>query len=45
MQIGLNIKRLREKNGMTQEQLAAKLGVTDKAVSTWELGTENIETL
>ena len=33
---GAVIKELREKNGMTQLQLAEKLGVSDKTVSKWE---------
>lgn len=32
------IRQLREKNDMTQAQLAEKLGVTDKTVSKWETG-------
>ena len=32
------IKRLREDKRMTQQQLAALLGVSDKAVSKWETG-------
>ena len=32
------IRRLREKQGMTQQQLAEKLCVSDKAVSKWESG-------
>ena len=32
------IKRLRESSGMTQEELAAKLFVSGKAVSKWETG-------
>ncbi len=36
MSIGTNIKRLREERGLTQEQLAEKLGVTYQAVSSWE---------
>ena len=32
------IKTLREKNKMTQAELAEKIGVTDKAVSKWETG-------
>ncbi|MBQ3321486.1 MAG: helix-turn-helix domain-containing protein [Firmicutes bacterium] len=32
------IKTLREKNRMTQAELADKIGVTDKAVSKWETG-------
>ena len=33
---GNTIKSLREKNKMTQIQLADKLGVSDKTVSKWE---------
>ena len=33
---GAVIKKLREKNKMTQLQLAEKLGVTDKTISKWE---------
>ena len=33
---GAVIKELREKNKMTQLQLAEKLGVSDKTVSKWE---------
>ncbi|EOR24992.1 SOS-response transcriptional repressors (RecA-mediated autopeptidases) [Niallia nealsonii AAU1] len=36
MSIGKNIKKLREKHGLSQEQLASIAGVSDKAVSTWE---------
>ena len=35
---GAVIKQLREKQNMTQLQLADKLGVSDKAVSKWETG-------
>ena len=35
---GAVIKELREKNKMTQLQLAEKLGVSDKTVSKWERG-------
>lgn len=35
---GALIRRLRESRGMTQEQLARKLSVSDKAVSKWETG-------
>lgn len=36
--IGNTISSLRKKNGMTQATLAARLGVSDKAVSKWENG-------
>ena len=35
---GSVIKRLREKKGLTQEELAEKIFVTSKAVSKWECG-------
>lgn len=35
---GSVIKELREKNNLTQYQLAEKLGVSDKTVSKWETG-------
>lgn len=35
---GAIIKRLREKENMTQSQLAEKLNVSDKTVSKWETG-------
>ena len=34
--MGTRIARLRKEHGMTQLQLAEKMGVTDKAVSKWE---------
>ncbi len=36
IQIGQFIRDVRLEQGMTQQQLADKLGVTDKAVSKWE---------
>ena len=36
MSIGTNIKRCREARGMSQEQVAEKLGVTFQAISSWE---------
>lgn len=35
---GIFIARCRKEKGMTQGQLAEKLGITDKAVSKWETG-------
>ena len=35
---GTMIRRLREKSGQTQQQLALRVGVSDKAVSKWETG-------
>ena len=37
-QIGESIARLRREKGVTQEALAAELGVTAQAVSKWETG-------
>ena len=36
MSLSGNIKRLRLEKNLTQEQLAAKLGVSAQAVSKWE---------
>ena len=36
--IAANISDLRKKSGMTQQDLAAKLNYTDKAISKWERG-------
>ncbi len=41
MSIGSNIKRLREARNVTQKELGEAVGVTDKAVSTWELGIKD----
>lgn len=38
MTIGENIKSLRESRGLTQAKLGNAVGVSDKAVSTWESG-------
>ena len=36
--VGENIKNIRKKNNITQEELAEKLNVTRQAVSNWENG-------
>jgi transcriptional regulator with XRE-family HTH domain len=38
MEFHQNLKRLREKAGLTQEELAEELAVTRQSVSKWELG-------
>lgn len=38
---GAAIRTLRERQHMTQRQLAEKLGVSDKAVSKWETGVSH----
>lgn len=35
---GTTIRQLREKNALTQNELADKIGVSAKAVSRWETG-------
>lgn len=40
---GAVIKELREKNRMTQLQLAEKLGVSDKSVSKWETSSDDMQ--
>lgn len=40
MGISENIKKLRKKYGLTQDELAKIAGVSNKAVSTWEKGTK-----
>jgi DNA-binding transcriptional regulator YiaG len=37
------VKQLRAKLGMTQQQLADKLGVTQTSVARWEMGMHHIE--
>lgn len=39
--IGKNIKRLREKRGLTQVQLANKIGSTQPAIARLEAGKHN----
>ena len=38
VRVGAFIAALRREQGMTQKQLAEKIGVTDKAISRWETG-------
>ena len=44
MNTGSNIQSLRKKAGMSQEELAEKLGVSRQAVSKWEMGQSLPET-
>lgn len=37
MGVGKNIKRLRELNNLTQDELGEKIGVSGKTISSWEL--------
>jgi len=41
MTMGERIKELRKKSGMTQTDLAKKLGVTKGTISTWETGSRS----
>ena len=41
IKIGQIIRSLRESNGLTQRELADRLGVTEKAVSSWEVGSSS----
>ena len=38
MEIGKSIMNLRKKNGLSQEELAGKIGVARQTISKWELG-------
>ena len=38
MEIGNKIMELRKKSGLSQEDLAAKVGVARQTISKWELG-------
>lgn len=37
MSVGKNIKKFRKLNKLTQEELALKMGVSDKTISSWEV--------
>lgn len=39
VKIGKFIAELRKKNGLTQEQLGERIGVTNKTISRWETGS------
>ena len=38
---GAMIKELRERNNLTQLQLAERIGVSDKTISKWETGVSH----
>lgn len=38
--LGMGLKKLRQRSGLTQEQLAEKLGVRRASISDWERGTK-----
>lgn len=37
MSVGKNIRKFRKLNKLTQEELANKMGVSDKTISSWEI--------
>lgn len=39
--VGKRIAKLRKQEGLTQKQLADKLGVSNKAISKWETGVSH----
>ena len=43
MEIGNKIMELRKKNGLSQEELAEKIGVARQTISKWELGETSPE--
>ena len=42
MKIGAKVKELRVQKGLTQEELADRVGVSRQAVSKWEAGQPHI---
>ena len=44
MKIGAKVKELRVQKGLTQEELADRVGVSRQAVSKWESGTADPST-
>ena len=42
MDIGIVIKKYRKEAGMTQEEMANRLGVTTPAVNKWENSNSNL---
>lgn len=45
MRITNNVKRLRQAAGMTQAELAARLGITTPSITKWEKGRSNPDLL
>lgn len=45
MKITNNVKQLRQAAGMTQAELAARLGITTPSITKWEKGMSNPDLL
>ncbi|CDX04162.1 Xre family transcriptional regulator [Desulfitobacterium sp. LBE] len=43
LRVAENLRKYRERKGITQKQLADHLGVRDNTISSWEKGTNSID--
>ncbi|HHY25278.1 MAG TPA: helix-turn-helix transcriptional regulator [Desulfitobacterium dehalogenans] len=43
LRVAENLRKYRERRGITQKQLANHLGVRDNTISSWEKGTNSID--
>lgn len=43
VRVAENLRKYRERRGITQKQLANHLGVRDNTISSWEKGTNSID--